>query len=282
MKTDDDPVTVFPLAILHDNYVWCIRRHQNLVVIDPGEADAVLAYCQQHQCVISHILITHFHDDHVAGIADIRRVFPHVNIINSPQMPYAWHETENAQSGDWAGSHWQVYRTPGHRPEHMSYLLTIDETQWLFCGDVLFSLGCGRLSDGITPDSVTIAQRSLVLLRDLPDETWVCCTHEYTLANSAFVLHILPERDVRRDELQRYQQQLRVLDAKQQPSLPTRLGFEKRYNPFLQWDDPVMIEVARHYYATLPQADENDAAKEHTSLTSAQVFGALRALKNQF
>lgn len=173
--------------------------------------------------------------------------------------------THPLQEGDKApvlGETFRVIEVPGHTAGHIAYYnVQEDDHDILFCGDTLFSSGCGRLFEG------TAAQmyESLEKLRNLPAETLVYCTHEYTTANLKFAQAVEPNNP---DVAARIKQ-VDALRAKGEPSLPSTLGLELRVNPFLRWDAPEVINCANERAETM-------------STEPVEVFAAIRTWKDNF
>ena len=237
-----------PVPALDDNYIWLLRDDAGrAVIVDPGDAVPVLAALDDAPPPHA-ILVTHHHPDHVGGIPDLLDQWPGLPVFApaDPRIPIA---TQRVREGDvlalgpWA---FRVLELPGHTRSHVGYVAD----GVVFCGDTLFSLGCGRLFEG-TPAQML---DSLDRLAALPGETRVCCTHEYTLANAAFALAVDPGNP----ELRSRVVQARAQRATGAPTLPTTLLSERACNPFLRSRDPALRDaLARH--AGQPVADDVEA-----------------------
>lgn len=252
-------LTINPLAAFEDNYIWSLCQPDNpfCVVVDPGDAEPVLKFLQQQQKSLYAILITHHHPDHTGGIAQLQQAWPDVRIIGpaaeAAKIPLL---TEQVQQGDLVqlssfNYNFKVIDLPGHTLGHIGFY----SKPYLFCGDTLFSGGCGRLFEG------TAAQlhHSLQKLAALPADTIVYCTHEYTLANLRFALSVEPDNQALQD-YQRHCQRLRQSDK---ATLPTDLATEQQINPFLRCENKA-----------LQQRYQQD--------TAVGLFSQLRAMKDQF
>ncbi|MBX3724698.1 MAG: hydroxyacylglutathione hydrolase [Xanthomonadales bacterium] len=250
------------VPILDDNYVWLLVAGGNAVAIDPGEADPVIARLRELDANLSHILVTHHHGDHIGGIEALRRAFPEVRVLGPVDARIPGIDLAVAD-GDVVelpliGARFRVVHVPGHTLSHVAYA----GQGMLFCGDTLFSAGCGRLFEG-TPAQMLA---SLDRLSSLPDDTRVCCAHEYTLANLAFAQAVEPDNADIRQRIAR----VAALRSRGHPSLPSALGDERRVNPFLRVDQPAARRTLEAVRGVPPDADRTRA------------FAALRQWKDVF
>ncbi len=222
------------IPAFQDNYIWVLSNDDgHCVIVDPGEAAPVLKAIEENQWQPQAILLTHHHHDHVGGVKELRQRFPDV-VVYGPEETQDKGATECVVEGDkltLLGYEFSVFATPGHTLGHVSYY-TIP---YLFCGDTLFSGGCGRLFEG-TADQM---YQSFQKINALPPETVICCAHEYTLANMKFAQHILPNDPAIEDYLNKVKQ----LRTKGQTTLPVTLENERRINVFLRTEDPDLISV---------------------------------------
>ncbi len=252
------------LSAFEDNYIWTLADGEaDAVVVDPGQAGPVLAAAAQGLRPRA-ILLTHHHPDHCGGVAalqqqwpDLPTYAPHDERIAVPAIRVA--EGERISLKNWE---FRTLEVPGHTRSHVAFVGGDDETEpYLFCGDTLFSLGCGRMFEG-TPLQMLA---SLDRLAALPAFTRVCCGHEYTLANAAFALTVDPRNDALRLRFQEAQ----TMRQSGRPTLPTTLGQELATNPFLRVDQPeVQAAVAAHVQRPLSDRVE--------------VFAELRRWKDGF
>lgn len=214
------------IAILSDNYVWVLHDQSSCIVVDPGAAAPILAWLSERRLQLVGILVTHHHADHCGGLAGFLDT-PIYGPMH-PALPKQVRPISDGQSIVFPALDLEVtvIATPGHTLTHHCFFAQ----DILFCGDTLFSCGCGRLFEG-TPAQMLA---SLDRLATLPDATQVCPAHEYTLANLAFARDLEPDHPALRD----WEDSARALRRRGQPTLPVRLSDEKRRNPFLRCHEP--------------------------------------------
>lgn len=232
-------MTATPVPILSDNYAWLLKADDgSTAIVDPADAAPVIAALEAAGGRCDLILLTHHHADHVAGTDEVRARFASkvagaaADAHRLPRLDLALAEGDTVILGKSAG---RVMETPGHTRGHISYYFA--DGGILLPGDTLFSLGCGKLLEGNAEEMFT----SLAKFRALPDETLVCCGHEYTESNARFALT---------EEPQNAALVARAAEAAAQrkaglPTLPARLGTEQAANPFLHARDAATLGAIR-------------------------------------
>ncbi|WP_380182210.1 hydroxyacylglutathione hydrolase [Kalamiella sp. sgz302252] len=246
------------IPALQDNYIWILNNEQgDCLIVDPGEAAPVLATLEKNQWRPAAILLTHHHHDHVGGVKELLQNYPDL-VVYGPQETQDKGTNRVVFEGDKVailGLEFSVIATPGHTLGHISYY----SEPYLFCGDTLFSGGCGRLFEG-TPEQMF---DSFQKLNQLPAETLVCCAHEYTLSNMKFAATLLPQDP----QIAGYYHKIKELRAKNVVSLPVTLASERQINVFLRTQDAELQKVIG--YETPPQHEWH-------------VFATLREKKDRF
>jgi hydroxyacylglutathione hydrolase len=250
------PINIIPIPAFEDNYIWLLHNSRHAVVVDPGDAVPVMDYLAKHDLTLSAILITHHHSDHIDGVASLlayraapvyapsyeNYAFAHIPLAENDEITLP----EIAQT-------FRVMWLPGHTLGHIAYV----NDDYLFCGDVLFGAGCGRLFEG-TPSQLF---SSLNRLKALKGNTKVFCTHEYTAKNIAFAQTLEPENA----DLMARKQHVQTLRNKHLPSLPSTITLELQTNPFLRCEQASIIK--------------NSHAENSDELS---VFTTIRSLRNHY
>ncbi|GEK15479.1 hydroxyacylglutathione hydrolase [Aliivibrio fischeri] len=251
-------LSVKSIPAFNDNYIWLIHNNDNhCVVVDPGDATPVLECIKEHDFILDAILITHHHHDHIGGVSELVRQFPSVNVVgpeNEP-IPTLTHPVGDGDFVELFDEQFMVLGVPGHTNGHVAYV----GDEKLFCGDALFSAGCGRLFEGTAEQMFNSLQK----MAALPDETEVYCAHEYTASNLAFALAVEPDNDY----LLRYREKVLHLRAHGKSTIPSTLQREKLINPFLRTSEA--------------NVKKSVASKVQDS-TEVEIFTALRRWKDEF
>ena len=227
------------IPVLRDNYVYLARdaRSGACAAVDPSVAEPVLAALDRRDWRLTHILNTHHHHDHVGGNLQLKRVTGCTIVGNRhdahriPGIDVFVADGEEVSLGEQTAL---VIDVSGHTIGHIAYWFR--EARALFCGDTMFSLGCGRLFEG-TPGQMW---SSLTKLRELPGDTRVYCGHEYTESNARFALAVDPDNST----LRRRAEEVRALRAEGRPTVPSTIAVERAANPFLRADDPGLQRAA--------------------------------------
>lgn len=259
---------LIPLPAFADNYIWLLHDGRRALVVDPGDAQPVLdALARQPDLRLEAILLTHHHADHTGGVATLlAQTGAQVLGPAGEKLPEPVTRLNGGDSVEAAGFRFQVIDVPGHTAGHIAYYLAPPDdahtAPLLFCGDTLFSGGCGRLFEG-TPAQMLA---SLDRLSALPGNTRVCCAHEYTLSNLRFAVAVEPDNQALID----HQAQCIALRARHEPTLPSTLALERAINPFLRSRLPSVVQAVQAQAPT-PIGAADDA-----------VFAQLREWKNNF
>lgn len=262
MNTHQSNLSCVPIKAFSDNYIWMLTQSNSTlaVIVDPGEAKPVISTLEASNLTLDSILITHHHADHQGGVAELKQRWPNA-VVYGPKdtTKHCDHAVGEGDEIELTALQTQftVLAVPGHTLDHIAYLTP----GHLFCGDTLFSAGCGRVFEG------TMEQMwaSLDRLRALPANTQIYPAHEYTLANIRFAMMAEPSNK----DLQAYQARCQALRDEDRPTLPSTIGLECAINPFLRPENAEIIKSASQF----------DQKANKKSVES--VFSALRKWKNQ-
>jgi hydroxyacylglutathione hydrolase len=233
-------ITVSPIPALQDNYAWLLYEPASgfTAVVDPPEVEPIVKALQQCGGRLDCILLTHHHADHIGGAEALAAQFG-ARIVGArkdrhrlPRLDEAVAEGDAVRLGPMTA---RVLETPGHTRGHIAYY--VPEAKALFCGDTLFSLGCGRLFEGTAEEMFDSLQK----LAALPEDTLVCCGHEYTASNARFALSV----DAENAALKSRVAEVERLRAAGLPTVPSRLAEERAANPFLRAPDAVAFARLR-------------------------------------
>jgi hydroxyacylglutathione hydrolase len=252
---------IFAISAFSDNYIWCVHDSKHAIVVDPGDAEPVIRTLKEKQLILTSILITHHHHDHTGGIKKLVSAYPDVKVYGPKNPKIEGIDLRLSEGESLSLSNPQldlnILETPGHTLDHIVFY----NKELMFCGDTLFSAGCGRMFEG-TPE---VFYHSLQKLARLPEQTKVYCTHEYTLANLAFAAHVDPENKVLHD----YQNWANTQRESNKITLPSSIGEQKKINPFLRCANK--------------QIKQNIQNIMNLSANSeVDVFAALRSCKDHF
>jgi hydroxyacylglutathione hydrolase len=257
-----EPLQVHAIPTFSDNYVWLLQRGSRAVLVDPGDAAPVQRVLDERGLTLEAILITHHHPDHVGGVAQLvaKQSVP----VPGPraEADKIATLTQLLDDGDEVrvlGTRAQVIAVPGHTLGHIAFYFPDDAL--LFCGDTLFSGGCGRLFEGTAAQMLA----SLGRLAALPEDTAVYCAHEYTVSNLVFAQTV----DTGNAAIADYRTRVDACRAARTPSLPSRIGIERAINPFLR-TALASVRTAVAAQSAEPLADQT------------AVFAELRAWKDRF
>lgn len=253
--------TVLHACAFEDNYIWLLQGDatNRVAVVDPGDAEPVLALLARNGLQLAAILCTHHHGDHVGGVEGLLSREP-VPVYGPPaRIGTVDHPVRDGERVDLdpIGLSLTAIEVPGHTRDHVAFV----GEGLLFCGDTLFSAGCGRLFEG-TPAQM---HRSLARLAELPPDTAVYCGHEYTIGNLRFALAVEPDNPAAREHLRECERRR----AQDRPTLPSTIGLERRINPFLRTSEPQVRAAA-------------EARAGRWLPTEADVFGEIRRWKDVF
>lgn len=256
-------LNVHPIYAFSDNYIWVIHNHTHAAVIDPGVASPVIEYLLSKKLQLSAILITHHHHDHTGGNTELLQSFdvpvygPHNESIATVSHPLREGDQVNLEE---MSLNLMIIDTPGHTRGHIAYYGS-NPFNMVFCGDTLFACGCGRVFEGTAQQMY----QSLQKLSQLPGDTLIFCSHEYTLGNIQFAKVVDPKNS----QLIDFEIAARELRNRNVPTIPTTLTLERKINPFIRCEQQEVINSAQNYSGKLLP-------------DPVAVFTALRAWKNHF
>ena len=213
---------IFHIPAYTDNYIWVLQSGSDISVIDPGDASPVIELINTNKLNLVDILLTHHHFDHVGGTLELKKqidgkVYGPAGNIEGIDI----HVSENdiVKTLDYEFS---VLETPGHTLDHIAYVEK--QKNLVFCGDTLFSAGCGRVFEGTFEQM----HNSIQKLNQLNPKTLIYCAHEYTQSNLKFVLSEIAD-----EFIEDYLKKISACRLKGDISIPTTLELERKINPFL-------------------------------------------------
>jgi hydroxyacylglutathione hydrolase len=260
-------LNIRPINAFQDNYHWLLvdSATGQAAVVDPGDAEPVLAYLAQQGLQLTAILITHHHADHIGGVGTLLAKWGPLPVYGpqTPRIPQVNQPVQEGAAVTVLGQTFDVLEVPGHTLEHIAYVSreSLQHGRALFCGDTLFAAGCGRMFEGTPP----MMQGSLQKLAALPADTLVYCAHEYTMSNLRFANAVMPNNAA----LHERQSRDAAKRERGEPTVPSTLAIELATNPFLRCTEPDVVAAAAGV-ETLQQHDP------------ATIFGVLRRWKDRF
>lgn len=219
-------VNILTIKGFDDNYFWLIKDEKSMrcIVVDPGDATPVLTMLKSQNLILEAIVLTHHHHDHTGGVNELLNTYPETKVYSKNQLfPASIQVTDDETLSFFDGEYsLTVMETPGHTLDHLVFY----NQDVAFCGDLLFSAGCGRMFEGTAEQMFA----SLTRISQLSDETKVYCAHEYTQNNLVFAHHIEPGNS----DLLNYIQKVSKIRQQGVPTIPSTIGLEKAINPFLR------------------------------------------------
>lgn len=251
---------ISPINAFSDNYIWLIQTNEGNTLVDPGDSEPIISTIDKLGITIDDILITHHHFDHIGGLESLKPLIK--GSVIGPKNNAIDLLDKQVGEGDIIksiGLEFSVFEVPGHTLDHIAFY-SETEKEVLFCGDTIFSGGCGRVFEGTFEQM----NHSLEKLTSLPSKTEIYCAHEYTLSNLKFALLAEPKN------LNLKEYQLNSTDKRNNniPTIPTTLGRELQINPFLRVAEISLREAI---------SDKLDSSNQ---ASNAEVFGFLRSWKD--
>ena len=254
-------LSVLTIPAFKDNYIWLIKdsQSQRCIIVDPGDATPVLAILEAQELTIEAIILTHHHYDHIDGVAALLANNPDIKVYCKNPLFEKAHLVDEGDQLNFFDNKLtlNVWQVAGHTLDHVVYF----NEHMLFCGDTLFSAGCGRLFEGSAQQMFS----ALTRIASLDEQTKVYCAHEYTQNNLIFALHVDPQNPA----LLTYIKHVSKLRQQGLPSLPTSIACEKLINPFLRTFDESIVNQLQNILA-------------QPVLPGEQCFEILRAYKDRF
>lgn len=252
---------ITPISAFNDNYIWLIQSDKGNVVIDPGDAEPVIKFCEKENIIVDHIIITHHHYDHTGGVLGLKKNI-RGQVIGPKNRNIAGIDKFVGDGDKFTiiGLSFDVLEVPGHTLDHLAFFASSNERNILFCGDTIFSGGCGRVFEG------TFSQMydSICKLMNLPKNTEIYCAHEYTYSNLKFALEVEPNNE----NIKNHINDVEINNKQNIPTIPTTLEFELKINPFLRFNKIELRESIQDKYPNISDA------------SSEKVFEILRQWKD--
>ena len=238
---------IFPIRAFADNYMWTLVEGDQAIVVDPGEAKPIIEAFGAKNLDLKSIIITHHHFDHTGGVVELKEHFNcdvygpsggHIEGISSP--------LSDNEEFDLLGKKFIALHTPGHTLDQLAYYSEeACSDPILFCGDTLFSAGCGRIFEG-TPLQM---HDSLSRFANLPDNTKVYCGHEYTQSNLTFAVTVEPDNQFIHDKIK----EVNKLRDQDKATLPSDIASELKINPFMRCEESSVVDAATEYSGQEPK-----------------------------
>ena len=252
-------LSVEPIKAYTDNYIWLVSTNEGSIVVDPGESKEILNLINTNRIDLKGVLITHHHYDHTNGLLDLTNKM-NLEVYGPKKIEGINNIVYEYDKFSLIGIDFEVIEIPGHTLDHLAFYSSNGKDPILFCGDTLFSGGCGRIFEGTFEQMY----RSLKKISNYPKETKVFCGHEYTLSNLKFALEVDKDNKDLKDEFNKIEK----LISSGIPSLPTNLNKELKINPFLRCHD---IEIKNKVIEKFDIIDNE-----------LEIFTALRKWKDSF
>ncbi|AWD32679.1 Hydroxyacylglutathione hydrolase GloB [Candidatus Kinetoplastibacterium sorsogonicusi] len=235
-------INIIPIKAMKDNYIWAIIKNNMAIIIDPGIAEPVIKFLKAKKLKLIAILITHQHYDHINGIYELQYQYNPIIYgprINNILVKYNFVKNNEIIYIEQINIHVKVIHTPGHTIEHVSYLISNNNDYLLFCGDTLFSAGCGKVFTG------TMEQlfNSLKIFSLMPLNTKIFCAHEYTLKNLKWAIEV----DKHNQLLIQYYNYILNFNDPNMTTIPSSLKLEMLINPFFRINNISIINSVKKY-----------------------------------
>lgn len=236
-------MNIIRIPAFEDNYIWLIYNKINeCIVVDPGESTKILKILKKLRLSLKAILLTHNHYDHIHGIKVLKQYFPDIEIYGSIETKNKGATRIVTEKDEFIvlNKKIKVFNFPGHTENHIGFYFN----SMLFCGDTVFSAGCGKIQTGLAQKMY----ESFLKIKNLPKDTLIYSGHEYTLSNINFVMSILPKNKI----ITEYQNQVINLRKLGKSTVPTTLQLELKINPFFRCDN-IDIKKALCFFPTIKE-----------------------------
>jgi hydroxyacylglutathione hydrolase len=265
-------INIHGIEAFSDNYIWCLSdKNGDAIIVDPGCANTVEQFLYKNNLKLKAILVTHHHHDHIGGVKQLKAKYsPEIYGYIGAKFDFLDHKLSDNEQFEILQLKFRTLEVPGHTLDHIAFYVDIPTLDSkgntlpqpsLFCGDTLFSAGCGRIFEGTAEQMFN----SLKKLSSLPSNTLIYCAHEYTLSNLAFAKSLMPKNKA----LSSYMSECEEKRYQGLPTIPTTLSTELQINPFLRHDDPEIFSSLK----------SNGLITEHNDL---EIFRLTRKAKDTF